>query len=167
MIKSLLLLITIMLYCLCNSCSRSGHRKVNDRNELATASERKNIVPIEKINDVYQIRVAINGIPMHFIFDTGAGMISISETEALFLYKQGTLTSDDIKGTSNFSDANGGISEGTVINLKKVTIGSRTLQNVPASVVHNLQAPLLFGESALEQFGKVSIDYRLKEVTFE
>lgn len=122
---------------------------------------------MEKINGVYQIPVEVDGVKMFFIFDTGASIISISETEANFLWKQGKLTKDDIKGTANFSDANGDISEGTIIVLSTVKIGDRILNNVEASVVHNLNAPLLFGQSALEKFGKISIDYNQSEITFE
>ena len=82
----------------------------------------KAIIKMEKVNGVYQIPVSINGIPMHFIFDTGASTISISVTEASFLYKQGLLINDDIVGKANFSDANGNISEGTIIILKTVFI---------------------------------------------
>ena len=122
---------------------------------------------MEKLNGVYQIPVTINGIPMFFIFDTGASIISISETEVNFLYKQGKLTQKDIKGTAKFSDANGDISEGTIIVLETVKIGDRVLHNIEASVVHNLNAPLLFGQSALGEFGKISIDYNRGEITFE
>ncbi|MDY0278803.1 MAG: retropepsin-like aspartic protease [Acholeplasma sp.] len=111
--------------------------------------------------------VFINGVKMYFIFDTGASIISISETEANFLFKQGNLTRDDIKGTALFFDAKGEISEGTTIVLRTVQIGDKILTNIDASVVHNLNAPLLFGQSALEKFGKISIDNTKGEVTFE
>lgn len=81
--------------------------------------------------------------------------------------KQGTLTKDDIKGTAEFRDANGDISEGTIINLKTVKIGDIVLENIEASVVHNAIAPLLLGQSAFEQFGKISIDYKKGEITLE
>jgi aspartyl protease family protein len=42
--------------------------------------------------------------------------------------------------------------------LKQIEIGTLTLKNVNASVVHNQQAPLLLGQSALGKFGKVEID---------
>lgn len=122
---------------------------------------------MEKVNGVLQIPVEVDGVKMFFIFDTGASIISISETEANFLWKQGKLTKDDIVGTANFSDANGDISEGTIIILTTVKIGDRVLKNVEASVVHNLNAPLLFGQSALGKFGKISIDNNRGEITFE
>lgn len=57
--------------------------------------------------------------------------------------------------------------KGTVINLRTVQIGNKILTNVKAAVVHNGEAPLLLGQSALAQFGKVSIDYKRNEITFE
>lgn len=113
---------------------------------------------MEKVGGVYQVPLLINGVKMFFIFDTGASSIAISETEALFLYKQGKLKDEDILGKQNFIDANGDISEGTLINLRKVEIGDRVLRNVQASITHNLNAPLLFGQSALERFGRIEID---------
>jgi aspartyl protease family protein len=104
---------------------------------------------------------------MNFIFDTGASDITISATEAMFLYKQGTLQQEDILGTQQYQIADGSISEGTIINLRTVKIGKKTLKNVKASIVHNMEAPLLLGQSALAQFGKVSIDYNKNEITFD
>lgn len=158
----------------CSGCSQSGRRNVIHNQATSRKGEepvinsgRKTIVKMEKQNGVYQIPAIVNGIKMFFIFDTGASTISISETEAFFLYKQGKLSANDIKGKVNFTDANGDISEGTIIILRTVQIGERTLTNIEASVVHNLNAPLLFGQSALEKFGKISIDNNRGEITFE
>jgi aspartyl protease family protein len=157
----------------CEGCSRSAQKRKLSRTQNSTDVDeprshgRRNVVKMEKIAGVYQIKTEINDIPMYFIFDTGAGMISISEVEATFLYKQGKLTDDDILGTANFSDANGDISEGTVVMLRTVKIGNKVLRDVKASVVHNLGAPLLMGQSALESFGKISIDYHRSEIAFE
>lgn len=129
--------------------------------------EGRTTVKMEKRNGVYQIPVTINGSEMYFIFDTGAGMISISTVEATFLYKQGKLSDDDVVGKADFLDANGNISQDVIIRLKEVTIGNRTIRNVDASVVGNAKAPLLFGQSALEKFGKISIDYSRGEISFE
>jgi aspartyl protease family protein len=157
------------------ACSKSGRRTVTNRlvsekpkpESSLQASEKKTIVKMKKTNGVYEIPTEINGISMCFIFDTGAGLISISEAEIDLLTKQGKFSEDDITGKGNFIDANGDITEGTIVMLKTVKIGDRTLTNVEASVVHNLQAPLLMGQSALEQFGRISIDYKKEEITFE
>jgi len=158
----------------CSGCSKSGLKSAinikqhtTTMNTQSTRYSSTNIVKMEKQNGVYQIPVNINGVPMYFIFDTGASMISISSTEAIFLYKQDKLTSEDILGKSNFIDANGNVSEGTIIVLRQVKIGNKILKNVEASVVNNLGAPLLIGQSALEKFGKISIDYGKNEILFE
>jgi aspartyl protease family protein len=171
---NILLLLLMTFVSGCNGCSKSAQKQRLNSSETSSQSKRapnntsgKTIVKMEKQNGVYQIPVEVNGVKMYFIFDTGASTISISETEAIFLYKQGSLAKEDILGTANFIDAKGEISEGTIINLKTVKIGDKTLYNIRASVVHNLNAPLLFGQSALEVFGKISIDNSRGEITFE
>lgn len=160
-----------------SSCERKSGRRNGQRSTQNTGilkikpttlvSTGKTIIKMTKKDGVYMIPVDINDVEMFFIFDTGAGLISISETEASFLYKQGKLTDEDFIGTANFVDANGDISEGTIIMLKSVKIGDRVLSNIEASVVHNMKAPLLFGQSALEKFGKISIDYNKGQIIFE
>lgn len=161
-----------MLLTDCTRCSRSGRnnaRQSKDQhsNNLSSSKYEKIIVKMIAEDGVYKIPVEINGSNMKFIFDTGASDITISATEAMFLYKQGTLQDEDILGQQQYQIADGSISEGTIINLRTVKIGNKTLENVRASVVHNNQAPLLFGQSALAEFGKISIDYKKNEITFE
>jgi len=129
--------------------------------------EEKTIVSFEHENGILKIPVIINGVELYFIFDTGASLITISNREASFLYKNGKLLEKDLIGRSQFVDANGDISEGTIINLISVKIGNRELQNVQACVIEGQNAPLLFGQSALQKFGKVSIDYAKNEISFE
>ena len=104
---------------------------------------------------------------MEFNIDNGAYIISNSSTEAIFHIKQGKLLESDILGSSYFSDATGAISEGTRINLREVKIGNKKIYNIEASVVHNLEAPLLLGQSALTKFGKISIDYNKKQLILD
>ena len=104
---------------------------------------------------------------MKFIFDTGASIISISLTEAQFLYKQGTLTKDDFVDVMQFQDANGDVSTSMLVKLRKLEIGGVVLHDVEASIVANQTAPLLLGQSALSQFKKVSIDYQNKLLILE
>jgi clan AA aspartic protease (TIGR02281 family) len=119
----------------------------------------QDVVKMEKENGVYKIPCKINGLPLKFIFDTGASSVSISLTEALFMLKNGYLKESDIRGTIYYSIANGEIAEGTKINLQKIEVGKQILYNVEASIVHTSQAPLLFGQSAMERFGKFTMDY--------
>jgi aspartyl protease family protein len=125
-----------------------------------SSSEVNTAIKMHKFGGVYHVPVSINGTEMFFIFDTGASTISISNTEAYFLFKHGKLSQEDIIGEQDFLDANGDVSTGTVINLKEVKLGNYLLTNVQASVVDNLEAPLLLGQSALSRFGKLEVDYQ-------
>ena len=100
----------------------------------------------------------INGLNLNFIFDTGASNVCISATEAIFMLKNGYLNESDIKGVSYSQIANGDIVENTEIVLKKVEVGGIVLQNVSAVVAHNLNAPLLFGQSAIQKLGPIQLD---------
>ena len=159
----------------CSGCSKSGINKaISDRNNTKVVNYtkpegriQKSVVKMKKMGGVYFVPVEINGIPMEFIFDTGASDITLSATEAIFLYKQGKLTEEDIRGTQQYQIADGTLAEGTVITLKTVRIGNKTLHNVEASIVHNQEAPLLIGQSALSRFGKITIDYKNNEIRFE
>ena len=165
----LILLSTFLSGCI--GCSKSGkingHGTSNNSSLSDDEDNGSNIIKMKSENGIYKIPIFINDTKMNFIFDTGASDITISETEAMFLYKQGTLQQEDILGTQQYQIANGSISEGTIINLRTVKIGKKTLNNVKASIVHNMEAPLLLGQSALAQFGKVSIDYNKNEITFD
>lgn len=162
------------------SCSKSGRRannhdsndspnllnKVND--EVKSIRLKNKIeLPFRNENGVKVVRIIVNEIPLDFIFDTGASLISISETEAQLLVKQGTLTEDDFLGVQQFVDANGDVSEGLLVNLKEVDIQGYKLRNVQASIVQNSIAPLLLGQSLLEKFGKVTIDNNRKKIYLE
>ena len=74
------------------------------------------------------------------------------------MMKNGYLSNKDVVGSSTFMDANGNVSEGTVINLKKVQFGDVNIENVRASVVRNQKAPLLLGQSVLSRIGRIEVD---------
>lgn len=115
-------------------------------------------IPFTKEDGVCKVKCAINALPLHFIFDTGATDVSISSVEATFMAKNDFLSSSDIIGKQNYQTADGNITEGTVINLKDVKLGSLHLNNIKASVVRNQEAPLLLGQSVLSKLGKIEID---------
>lgn len=115
-------------------------------------------IPFTKEGGVCKVKCAINGLLLHFIFDTGAADVSISSVEATFMAKNDFLSSSDIIGKQNYQTADGNITEGTIINLKDVKLGSLHLNNIKASVVRNQAAPLLLGQSVLSKLGKIEID---------
>ena len=115
-------------------------------------------IPFDKENGICKVKCKINGLPLHFVFDTGASDVTLSMVEATFMMKNGYLTGKDVIGNQRYMDANGDVSVGTVINLKDVNFGGKSLTNVRASVVRNQKAPLLLGQSVLGRLGKIEID---------
>jgi clan AA aspartic protease (TIGR02281 family) len=123
------------------------------------------IIVMKKENGIYTMPCKVNGLPLKLIFDTGASNVSISLTEANFMIKNDFIDSDEIKGTQYFQIASGELQEGTEIILREIQLGDITLKNVPASVVHELDAPLLLGQSALNKFNKILFDYSNNTLT--
>ena len=115
-------------------------------------------VPFTKENGVTKVKCTINGLPLHFVFDTGAADVTMSMVEANFMVKNDFIKPEDIIGSARYMDANGDITEGTVVNLRKVDFGGLELENVRARVVRNQKAPLLLGQSVLGRLGKIEID---------
>jgi len=136
----------------------------SDAETVPQYEKQESSVPFIKENGVYKVKCNVNNLPLHFIFDTGASNVSISSVEATFMLKNDYLRTSDIIGRQNYINANGEISEGTVINLRNVDFAGLHLSNVKASVVNNQKAPLLLGLSVLEKLGKIEIDNEKHEL---
>lgn len=117
------------------------------------------VVQMTRSAGVSLIPCKVNGLNLNFIYDTGASDVSLSLTEAGFMLKNGYLAESDFVGTQNYSDANGDIEEGVVINLRLIIIGGLLINNVQATIVKNTKAPLLLGQSALSRLGIVQQDF--------
>ena len=176
-----ILILSISLFILMTSCHRrrvyednasnGSETYVADNDDRDSYREERSIrkgtkVYMEKEGGVYLVPITVNDLNLKFIFDTGASSICISAAEASVMAKQGKISEDDILGQQQFQDATGEISVGTVIRLRKVEIGGIELHNVEATVVNNIQAPLLLGQTALSKFGKLTIDYNNNTIEF-
>ncbi|MFV0182697.1 retroviral-like aspartic protease family protein [Empedobacter falsenii] len=194
MIKNLTFLLSVFLFLGCNhpesktyernqkstynspaTETESQHNSVYSLNEEIESTptpptyktNNRNVLQMEVQNGVRYVWIEINGIKLKFIFDTGASSICISSAEAVVLFRQGLLQEEDIIGTQSFQDATGRISEGTKINLREVKIGDIVLENIEATVIDNVNAPLLLGQSVLERFGSIEIDNYNNEIIFK
>lgn len=115
-------------------------------------------VPFTASNGVTKVDCTINGLPLNFIFDTGASDVTISQTEANFMFKNGYLSQRDIVGKERYQTADGNVSVGTVFVLNHINFGGLELTGVRASVVGSQKAPLLLGQTVLKRLGKIEID---------
>ncbi len=161
----------------CNGCS-SNKEKATPL--LSPYSDDASLIVSEYTDDVVHVpftvdrmleivKVQINDrIIKDMILDTGASYTQITANEANYLYKEGVLTNEDILGSANFGDANGNITANMVVNLRKVVLGgSLSISNVKATVVENLQAPLLLGQTVLEELPQYTIDNEKNIISFK
>lgn len=132
--------------------------EISEEKDESVYEQKSEEIPFTKEGGVCKVKCSINNLPLHFIFDTGAADVSMSSVEATFMLKNDYLSSSDIMGKQNYMTADGNISEGTVINLRDVKLGTLHLKDVKASVVRNQSAPLLLGQSVLSKLGKIEID---------
>jgi len=137
----------------------SQKKEIAAKKEEPKAEEQTVSIPMKVSGGgTYEIPCKINELKLNLVFDTGASDITISKTEAEFMFKNDYLSKNDITGTSSYVIANGDIEIGTTVIFRKVDFGGLILKNVKATVIENKNAPLLFGQSALSKYGKITID---------
>jgi clan AA aspartic protease (TIGR02281 family) len=115
-------------------------------------------IKMKNENGVFTTPCTVNGLKLRFIFDTGASNVCISLSEALFMLKNGYLAEEDIKGSSYSQIANGDVIENTTVNFRELEIGGLKLNDIDAIIVHELSAPLLLGQSAIQKLGKIQLE---------
>ena len=115
-------------------------------------------ISMENKGGVFYIPGKVNGLPLQFIFDTGASNVYISLTEALFMLKNDYISETDFGGSSYAQVADGSIVENTEITLREIEVAGIKLYNIKAYVSNSLNAPLLFGQSAIQKLGPIQID---------
>ena len=116
------------------------------------------VIQMEKDGGVYKIPCVVNGAKMKMVFDTGASVVTLSETMADFLYENDYISEEDILGKSQLITADGSTVNSTVINIKDIEISGLHLKNVRTSVIKGQSAPLLLGQTAIQQLGRISLN---------
>ena len=106
---------------------------------------------------VYKVPCEVNGLKVKMVFDTGAAAVSISENLAEMMLENGYLSPEDLGNKAKAITADGRIVDNTLVVLKTVKIGDITLSDVAAVVIDGQRTPLLFGQSAIQKLGQVSM----------
>ena len=125
-------------------------------------------VPYVERGNIKIIPIKLNDVSMDMIFDTGASGVYISLHELQTLQKNGQFSEADCIGTSLSQIADGSIVKNGLIVLRKVAITEDVvLTDIEASVALNQEAPLLLGNSVLDEFSSVEIDNENKTINFK
>ncbi len=164
---SIMACMTLFLCFSCNDKKEEATQLISpyaDDDELALTVELPDDdiveVPYKEVANLRIINVTLNDrIKKDMIFDTGASYTQITAKEANYLYSEGVLTLDDIEGSEQFGDANGNITVNMVVNLKKIVLADKlAITNVKATVVDNMDAPLLLGQTVLKALPEYTVD---------
>ena len=114
-------------------------------------------ITMEQEAGVYKVPCVVNGAKMKFIFDTGAANVCLSESMAEYLLDNDYISKDDFIGVGTSMVADGRTVNNLQVILKDIEICGLHLKDVEASVVEGQRAPLLLGQSAIQQLGKYTI----------
>jgi aspartyl protease family protein len=117
------------------------------------------IFPADAQGHVY-IDALVNGVSVHFLVDTGATLVSLTQGDA----RAAGLDPNRLNYTVNTATANG-TSRGAPVTLHEVQIGQVPVYDVPALIHQNLGISLL-GQSFLTrlrsynmQNGRLTLDW--------
>ncbi|MDQ3050210.1 MAG: retroviral-like aspartic protease family protein [Bacteroidota bacterium] len=123
------------------------------------------LLKMEQLNGIQVMPCKVNNLTLKFIIDTGEKDARISITDAMFMLKNGYITTSDIVGTEYERFVNGHVSNGTIVKIKQLEIGNTTINNIVATIVTDLSSPLVLGQSVLYKIGKIEFDYSNQLVT--
>lgn len=160
----LFILLTILFFA---SCERKATKPPYNLGQETTESIIS--IPYEEIGGVKVIPVKLNGITMNMIYDTGCSGIHLSLNEVQTLVKNGKLDTNDILDASYATIADGSIVQNGTINIKRIEIGDKeniVLENIQASVALNQVAPILLGNTVLDELASVEVDNIAKTINF-
>ncbi len=114
---------------------------------------------IQMVEDkgVYKVPCEVNGLKVKMVFDTGAAAVSLSQSLAEMMLDNGYISKSDFVGQAKSLTADGRIIDHTELTLRSVKIGEITLNDVRAFVINSQDTPLLFGQTAIQRLGEVTI----------
>ncbi|PJB59203.1 MAG: hypothetical protein CO098_04580, partial [Bacteroidetes bacterium CG_4_9_14_3_um_filter_41_19] len=108
----------------------------------------------------------INGYNESFAFDKGADPM-ISLNKAMDLLKWGAISKENFEGDPEKVLANNTIADRAVINIKEITIGNVTVNDVQLKVTYKLNYGLVFGDGLMKQFGKYNFNTKTHKLTID
>ena len=114
-------------------------------------------IEMKKEGGIYKVPCEINGLKLDFYLDTGAATISLSNSVADFMLKNGYLKKEDIYDKVKMSQADGSTFMSSIVKIRTVKIGGFILHDVVGTISPHQNAPLLLGQTAIQKLGKISI----------
>ncbi len=123
------------------------------------------IIKLEKEGNEYFTNGTVNGLKIKMTIATGSTETGISPVEAMYMIKNGYIKKDDILRGVSYESADGDITDGAEVMLRKIDMSGVVLTDIKAIVIGSLNVPLLIGQNALKKLGKITLDYANNTLT--
>lgn len=157
--KHLLFLCMLLLMISCNNNRKPT--PLVDIYKTDTTSVVK--VPYQLNGEHEIVQVSFNGVPFNMLFDTGATITSITQTDFTALLNENAISKEDFATVQKATIANGDTIQSGVFVLDNVTIAGDngkkiTLHNVEISVDLESEGCRLLGKNIINQLGDFKND---------
>lgn len=114
----------------------------------------------------YIIPVIVNGYNDEFVFDNRSAA-KLSLEKALQMLNDGIIGKNDFEGDPANILANNSIRNNSIVNIKELRIGAKTIQNVKFVVMHRQQDPIVIGDQIMQRVGQYTFDQNAQTITFQ
>jgi len=128
---------------------------------IPLSSKSQTRIKMKREGATYTVPCEVNGLKLRFGMDPGIKDVQISLSEVVFMLKNGYMTDKDFIGPfypSANTNRMGNALDNMWVNLREIKIGNWRLVNIKASVISDMNIPVILGKSALQQLGAMKIE---------
>ncbi|MDO5442899.1 MAG: hypothetical protein Q4G10_04455 [Bacteroidia bacterium] len=104
---------------------------------------------------VYTLNATVNGVGVRTYYTEESWFASVSSTTYLFLYENGYIDPNDVKGMTVLKMPDGSTVKAGSFIIRNLRIGNVIVKDLPAFVIKKQSVPLVVGNSSFDCFGEV------------
>ena len=115
-------------------------------------------VPLDRRGGTFIVSGLVNGsLALDFYLDSGSADVSLPVYAFEALKRAGSIRPDDVLGSETYMMSNGASRKAVIFQIRSLTVGTVTLENVRGSL-SEIDGPPLLGMSFLGRFASWSVD---------
>ena len=126
---------------------------------LSGAASAQSVVTLQPAGEegAYTVEASVNGVGVRTYYTEENWFVSMSTTTYLFLYENGYIQDDDVKGLTTLKMPDGSSTKAASFVIRRLKVGDHILiKDIPAFVVKKQTVPMLIGSSAFGSLGDVA-----------
>ncbi|MDO5443867.1 MAG: hypothetical protein Q4G10_09370, partial [Bacteroidia bacterium] len=124
----------------------------------ATGISAQTIINLNPEQDgVYTLSATLNGVGVRTYYTEESWFASVSSTTYLFLYENGYIAPEDVKGMTVLKMPDGSTTKAGSFVIRNLRIGNVIVKDLPAFVIKKQSVPLVVGNSSFDCFGEVEV----------